>query len=167
MYVKEGIIYGYWDEEGGKQFRINIAELLQNSEGIGQFYSPESKLNYIFAGIFVLVILGIAFTYFRKNNNKHHLHLDEQELRLLNTLLASPQGGLTTIEVNELLGLSNKNLDNQRKSRWNIISNINHKIYLKYRVDKAVTRTSSSVDRRQNLYALKKEFLPILMRDFS
>jgi hypothetical protein len=168
MYVREGIIYGYWDDEGGKQLRINIADLLQNSVPIGRFYSPESKLNYIFVGIIVLVILGIVFTYYRKNNKKqHHLHLDEQEIRLLNALLASSQGGLTTVEVNDLLGLSNKNLDNQRKLRWNIISNINHKIYLKYRLDKAVTRTPSSIDKRQSLYTLNKEFLPILKQDFS
>lgn len=167
LYVQEGIIYGFWDEEGGKQLRINIAELRQNSEPIGKFYSPESKLNYILAVIFVLVILGLGFTYYRKNYKKPKLHLDQQEHRLLNALLASPQGGLTTIEVNDLLGLSIKSLDNQRKLRLNIISNINHQIYLKYRIENAILRIPSSEDKRQSLYTLKKGLLPILKLKFN
>ena len=166
MYVQEGIIYGYWDEEGGKQLRINIAELLQNSVLLGQFYSPKSYLNYILAGFFVLVFFGIVFTYYRKNRKKYEVDLNEQELRLLNTLLASPQG-LTTIEVNDVLALSNKNLDNQRKLRLNIISNINHQIYLKYRVENAIVRIPSSVDKRQSLYTLKKVLLPVFRQEFS
>ena len=167
MYIQEGIIHGYWDEEAGKRFSISIAELLQNSEPIGQFYSPKSKLNYILAGLFVLVLLGVVFTYFRKNKKQLQLNLDEPELSLLNTLLTSKQGGLTTIEVNDLLGLAKKNLDNQRKLRLNIISNINHQIYLKYRIDNAIIRISASDDKRQSLYTLKNEVLPILKQEFS
>jgi hypothetical protein len=166
MYVQEGIIHGYWDEEGGKRFRINIAELLQNSVPIGQFYSPKSYLHYILAGLFVLIFFGIIFTFYRKNKKKLQLHLDDQEVRLLNILLASPQG-LTTIEVNDVLALSNKNLDNQRKLRLNIISNINHQIYLKYRVENAIVRIPSSVDKRQSLYTLKKVLMPIFRQEFS
>ena len=134
---------------------------------IGQFYAPKSKLNYILAGLFVLVLLGVVFTYFRKNKKQLQLNLDESELSLLNTLLTSKQGGLTTIEVNDLLGLAKKNLDNQRKLRLNIISNINHQIYLKYRIDNAIIRISASDDKRQSLYTLKNEVLPILKQEFS
>lgn len=167
MYIQEGIIYGYWDEEGGKRLSISIAELLKNSKPIGQFYSPKSKLNYILAGLFVLVLLGIVFTYYRKNNKRFQLNLDEQELTFMNSLLASPEGCLTTIQVNDLLGLSKKNLDNQRKLRLNIISNINHQIYLKYRIENAIVRISSSDDKRQSLYTLKTDVLPILKQEFS
>ena len=118
-------------------------------------------------GLFVLVFLGIVFTYFRKNKKQLQLNLDEPELSLLNTLLTSKQGGLTTIEVNDLLGLAKKNLDNQRKLRLNIISNINHQIYLKYRIDNAIIRISASDDKRQSLYTLKNEVLPILKQEFS
>jgi hypothetical protein len=167
MYIQEGIIYGYWDEEGGKRLSISIAELLKNSKPIGQFYLPKSKLKYIFAGLFVLVLLGIVFTYYRKNNKRFQLNLDEQELTFMNSLLASPEGSLTTIQVNDLLGLSKKNLDNQRKLRLNIISNINHQIYLKYRIENAIVRISSSDDKRQSLYTLKTDVLPILKQEFS
>jgi hypothetical protein len=167
MYIQEGIIYGYWDEEGGKRLSISIAELLKNSKPIGQFYSPKSKLKYIFAGFFVLALLGIVFTYYRKNNKRFQLNLDEQELTFMNSLLASPEGSLTTIQVNDLLGLSKKNLDNQRKLRLNIISNINHQIYLKYRIENAIVRISSSDDKRQSLYTLKTDVLPILKQEFS
>jgi len=166
MYVQEGIIYGYWDLEGGKQIKINIAELLQNSVLVGQFYSPKSYFHYILGGFLVLVFLVIAFTHYRKNKKKYQLYLDEKELNLLNTLLASPQG-LTTIEVNDVLGLSNKSIDNQRKLRLNIISSINHQIYLKYRVENAIVRISASEDKRLSLYTLKEVLLPIFRQEFS
>ncbi len=165
MYVQEGIIYGYWDEEGGKRFSFAIADLLKQSTMIGPFYKAKSYLYYVLAGLAVLVIFGILFTYYRKNKKKLPLHLDEPEFSLLNALLAAPQG-LTTIEVNDVLGLSNKNLDNQRRLRLNIISNINHKLYLKYRLENAIVRTPSSVDKRQSLYTLKKELLPSLKQEF-
>jgi len=50
--------------------------------------------------------------------------------------------------------------------RLNIISNINHKLYLKYRLENAIVRTPSSVDKRQSLYTLKKELLPSLKQEF-
>jgi hypothetical protein len=133
---------------------------------VGQFYSPKSYFHYILAGFLVLVVLVIAFTHYRKNKKKYQLYLDEKELNLLNTLLASPQG-LTTIEVNDVLGLSNKSIDNQRKLRLNIISSINHQIYLKYRVENAIVRISASEDKRLSLYTLKEVLLPIFRQEFS
>ncbi len=167
MYIQEGIIYGYWDDEGGKRLSIDITELLKNSEPIGQFYTVKSKLNYILAGLMAIVLLGIVFMYYRKNNKRFQLNLDQQEFSLLNALIATQEGGLTTVQVNDLLDLSKKNLDNQRKLRLNIISNINHQIYLNYRIENAIVRSSSADDKRQSLYTLKTDVLPILKKEFS
>jgi hypothetical protein len=167
MYIQEGIIYGYWDDEGGKRLSIDITELLKNSEPIGQFYTVKSKLNYILAGLIAIILLGIVFMYYRKNNKRFQLNLDQHEFSLLNALIATQEGGLTTVQVNDLLDLSKKNLDNQRKLRLNIISNINHQIYLNYRIENAIVRSSSADDKRQSLYTLKTYALRILKQKFS
>jgi hypothetical protein len=114
-----------------------------------------------------IVLLGIVFMYYRKNNKRFQLNLDQQEFSLLNALIATQEGGLTTVQVNDLLDLSKKNLDNQRKLRLNIISNINHQIYLNYRIENAIVRSSSADDKRQSLYTLKTDVLPILKKEFS
>ena len=165
MYVHNGTLYGYWDEEGGKRFSFAIADLLKQSTMIGSFYKAKSYLGYYVVIALILLLFAIGYNQRHKLQRKRNLNLDEQELGLLSALLASPKG-LTTIEVNDLLCLSNKNLDNQRKLRLNIISNINHQIYLKYRIENAILRTPSSMDKRQSLYTLKKELVPSLKQDF-
>jgi hypothetical protein len=48
-----------------------------------------------------------------------------------------------------------------------IISNINHQIYLKHRIENAIVRISSSDDKRQSLYTLKNEVVPVLKKEFN
>ncbi len=159
MYVHNDTIYGYWDEEGGKLTSLNIIDLVKKSEPIGKFYSPNSYWAFYLLGAFLLVFSVLIFNYLRKRDKKRNLHLDEQELNLVKALLAAESKGLSTVEVNDLLGLSAKNLDNQRRLRLNIIANINHKLYLKYRIEHAITRTPSTLDKRQSLYLLQNDVL--------
>jgi hypothetical protein len=51
---------------------------------------------------------------------------------------------LSTVEVNELLGLSGKTLENQRRIRLNTIAQINQKIQLFFYIDKAIERHTFS-----------------------
>ncbi len=166
MYLHNGTLYGYWDEEGGKRFSFAIADLLKQSTMIGSFYKAKSYLGYYVVAGLVLLLIVIGFNQRHKLQRKRNLNLDEQELSLLSALLAAPNG-LTTIEVNDILGLSNKNLDNQRRLRLNIISNINHKIYLKFRLESTIVRTASTFDKRQNLYIIREDLIPMLKKNLE
>jgi hypothetical protein len=95
-----------------------------------------------------------------KRRKKPVLELDQSEFRLFQSLLASSDG-LSTVEVNEILGIAGKNIDNQRKIRLQVISNINHKFHLKYRIENVIIRNLSEVDKRQSLYSLKPEGIRI------
>lgn len=166
MFVHNGSIYGFWDEEGGKVTSFNIFSLVRKSTPIGSFYSANSYWTYYLLGVFLFVFALLIFNYLRKRDKKHNLQLEEQEMNLVKALIAAESKGLSTVEVNDLLGLSAKNLDNQRRLRLNIISNINHKLYLKYRIEHAIVRTSSSLDKRQSVYLFSNDVLRLLKQVF-
>lgn len=159
MYVHQGIIYAFWDEEGGKRKMYSISELRKLAKPIGAFYEAPSQLTlYLW---FALVVLGIGvFYYIYSQRKKPVLDLDESEMKLIHTLFNSTEG-LTTVEVNEILGISMKNIDNQRKLRLQVISNINHKFQVKYRIENVIIRNPSTVDKRQSLYTLRPEAIKI------
>jgi len=159
MYVHLDKIYAFWDEEGGKRKMYSISELRKLGNPIGPFYQLPSKLLVYL--MFVLLAIGIVVIYiFYKRRKKPVLELDESEFRLFQALLASSEG-LSTVEVNEILGIAGKNIDNQRKLRLQVISNINHKFHLKYRIGNVIIRNPSAVDKRQSLYSLKPEGIRI------
>lgn len=162
MYAHDGLVYLYWDQEGGKRITFSVSELMKHSQLIGNFYSPSSNLIYYIGGGVALILLMIVLNFFKKSRRKNYIDLDAQELSLLKALLSADSTGLSTVEVNDLLGLSNKTLDNQRRLRLNIISNINHKLFLKYRVEFAVIRKPSALDKRQSLYSLNPEIAQYL-----
>ena len=156
MFVSENKLIGYWDEEGGKSKVYDIQAYLKIAKPIGQFYT---RPNYLLSGGLAFVALAIlVFLFFSKRRTKlkSDLELDEFEMKLLRALLDSEQG-LTSIEVNEILGLSTKSMDNQRKLRVQVIASINQKFHLKYRTGNIIVRNSSSVDKRQSQYALVPE----------
>ena len=108
-----------------------------------------------------LVIMGISVVYVMfKRRKKPVLDLDESEIALIQALMKSSDG-LSTVEVNEILGISSKNIDNQRKLRLQVISNINHKFQLKYRIANVIIRNPSAVDKRQSLYTLRPDAIKI------
>jgi hypothetical protein len=159
MYVHSNSIYAFWDEEGGKRKIYSISELSKSGKSIGVFYEvPSNRFVYLMA---VLVIMGISVVYVMfKRRKKPVLDLDESEIALIQALMKSSDG-LSTVEVNEILGISSKNIDNQRKLRLQVISNINHKFQLKYRIANVIIRNPSAVDKRQSLYTLKPEAVKI------
>jgi hypothetical protein len=112
----------------------------------------------LYGGLSFVALAILVFLFFskRRTKMKSDLELDEFEMKLLRALLDSEQG-LTSIEVNEILGLSTKSMDNQRKLRVQVIASINQKFHLKYRTGNIIVRNSSSVDKRQSQYALVPE----------
>jgi hypothetical protein len=162
MYVQLDKIYAFWDEEGGKRKVYSISDLLKSGKSIGSFYElPSNRMVYL---LVVLLALGLVVVYsISKRRKKPVLELDQSEFRLFQSLLASTDG-LSTVEVNEILGIAGKNIDNQRKIRLQVISNINHKFHLKYRIENVIIRNLSEVDKRQSLYSLKPEGVKMYSR---
>lgn len=159
MYVNQDNIYAYWDEEGGKRKIYSISEFKKLAKPIGVFYeAPNHLALYLFIALSALGFGIVYYIYSRRK--KPGLDLDESELKLIYALINATEG-LTTVEVNEILGISIKNIDNQRKLRLQVISNINHKFQVKYRLGNVIIRNPSTFDKRQSLYTLKPEAMKI------
>lgn len=163
MFASENKLVGYWDEEGGKSKVYDIQAYLKIAKPIGQFYKRPNYLLYCGLAILVLAILLFLFFSKRRTKMKSDLELDEFEMKLLRALLDAEQG-MTSIEVNEILGLSTKSIDNQRKLRVQVIASINQKFHLKYRTGNIIVRNSSVVDKRQSQYSLVPEARSICQR---
>jgi len=71
------------------------------------------------------------------------------------------------VEVNELLGLSSKTLENQRKIRLNTIAKLNQTIQLYFKIEKAIERHVSPEDKRQTRYSLNAEAIKALIAHFQ
>jgi hypothetical protein len=160
MYVHLDNIYAFWDEEGGKRKMYSISELSKLGKSIGVFYEEPSNLFVYLMAVLIAMGMGVVYVVF-KRRKKPLLDLDESEIALIQALMKSSEG-LSTVEVNEILGISSKNIDNQRKLRLQVISNINHKFQMKYRIGNVIIRNPSAVDKRQSLYSLKPEGIKVM-----
>lgn len=165
MFVDPSTIYAFWDAEGGKRKVYSIPELLKVAKPIGAFYDAPSQLNLYLLLAFLALSVGIGY-YVIVRNKKPNLDLDEAELNLVKALMDASEG-LSTVEVNEILGISTKNIDNQRKLRLQVISNINHKFQVKYSMGNVIIRNPSSVDKRQSLYSIKPEGQKRVSKDLN
>lgn len=166
-FVSGDIVYCYWDSENGPVSILSIADIQAKATYLGPFYSPKSYAVYY--GLLCLIVLVFAgFLYYAKRRKqKKYLSFDAQETAFLKALMSlDSESYLSTVEVNELLGLSGKTLENQRRIRLNTIAQINQKIQLFFHIEKAIERHTSPEDKRLTRYSLNSSALKALKSHF-
>jgi hypothetical protein len=152
----------------GLQQKIAVSQLWKAATPIGPFYSEKSvKQNIIYLLLGVMGIgFVITFVIHRKNKKTvailpaftDAINLTHQEQEFFERLLQStPTGGLSAEQVNEILQISDKTIDNQRRIRSEVIQSLNLKFKLALKIDHAIERIPSSIDRRMTLYILNEE----------
>lgn len=158
-FVSGNEVFCYWDLETGPVSNFSISEIQEKATFVGHFYSPKSAYTWYFVLAAASGIVLLAGLLLRKRFKKsNQLNFDAQEKVLIHAFLALPAGSfLSTVEVNELLGLSTKTLENQRKIRLNTIAKLNQKIQLYFKIEKAIERHVSPEDKRQSRYSLNAE----------
>lgn len=158
-------VYIYWDNKNNIQ-KFSLKAVLSQSKRIGDFYSKPNYILYSGISLFLLVVLISVYLSWKKVRRwRVHSILDEQELVLYEALLKLDTGSyLTGNEVNELLDLYGKSLENQRKVRMNVINQINLKIKKKFKINEAVQRIDDPSDKRYRLYFLNPQFLAMLKK---
>jgi len=162
-FSKGDTIYNYWSDDNGSLEYFSVKEYLKNAEYIGPFYSIGIPwYNFAIGGVFVSLILG-GLVYNRKAKVAVKIQLNKSERELLHALLVKKPGGvLTTLEINEILSLNAKTMENQRRIRTNIINQINSKILDVFNVPDAIEREASAEDKRVILYRLKPQIFELL-----
>mgnify|MGYP000023213591 CR=1 FL=1 len=167
-FVKDDTIYCYWDRKINTN-KFSVSKLVTQSLLIGKFYSPSNRSLYLLlcgGGFIIVLVLSYIF------RNKYRLHqnsftLEEQEKALLKALLKMKEGTyFNTNDLNDLLNLQGKSLENQRKIRTSIIHKLNHKIKQRFKITEAIIRVDDPTDKRLRLYALKPDVLSIIRKEF-
>lgn len=163
FFSKGDTVYNYWSDDNGSLEFFSVKEYLKHAEYIGPFYSIGIPwYNFAVGGVFVLLILGGLF-YTRRASLSVKIQLNKSERELLQALLLKKPGEfLTTVEINELLGLNSKTMENQRRIRTNVINQINAKILDVLNIPNAIEREPSAEDKRLTLYRLKSQVFSLL-----
>ena len=160
-----------------EKFAISIEETKKQATYIGKLYEAENNnfwILLIFIGIgLMLVSFIIYYKFFKdKSSNQNVLFssyiFNSLEIKMIESLINNHEnGGIRTIQINDLLGISNKSVDNQRKIRHQFIKSLNLKLTKSYNTHVAIERNSSNTDKRIYNYQLNEVILKKLKKEIE
>jgi hypothetical protein len=158
-YSKGDTVFTYWHINDGPVVKFSVSEILAKSEFLGPFYTPKTNRWFYVLGLGIVFVVFGAYLWIKKSKKTQvSLFFNSLEIKLLRALMhqdvSSP---LSTNEINDILELSDKSLENQRRIRMNIINQVNQKIALFFQVEKAIERIASHEDKRLILHKLNPE----------
>jgi hypothetical protein len=176
-YVWRDTVYHFAPAEAGAgsrlvKRRVAIAQLLREARYVGSFYEPSNEplSGWQISGVVGLVGLSVAGWWWLKHRSKTHskaktgisdrtrTDFEPLERRVLNALLAAPAPvGVSSDELNDLLGTEGKTIENQRRIRADMVNGLNLKLRLLTGYENAIERNRRDVDRRQAMYLLRSE----------
>jgi uncharacterized membrane protein len=167
--------YNHFDTKTSevRKTRIAISQIKKESVLIGSFY--ETGINgkwmvMLSMGGILLIIGGIYVMKNRKKDSKSTENMvvspfNSQERSILKALIAQQEnGGLDNQEIHELLGISHKTVENQRKIKNEFIKSLNAKLLVIYGINESIIRTPTDLDKRFFKDALTKEIIEVLRR---
>lgn len=146
--------------------KLSISEMKRNATYIGEFYTSGIPWKWYSVGLFLIIFIITVLKWKRKETiDSKELMFTQLERKFLNKLLGlKPNEYLNTYEINDILEASDKTQENQRKIRFNVISQINKKLKAKYNWDNAIDRKPLPEDKRLTIYKLDPVVLNELKR---
>jgi hypothetical protein len=181
-YVREDSLFSYKVFNTGnrnerQKIAISIEETKKQAKYIGKLYEVENN-NYwlllIATGIgFLIVCLIIYYIFLKDKRFKKYVFfssntLDKVEIKMVEALIKNfEKGGMHTEEINDLLEIDDKSIDNQRKIRHELIKTLNLKLKMMYNFDNSIVRNPSNSDKRIFNYQLNEEIIEKLKKDFK
>ena len=167
-YKKGDTIYNYHDN-GINISKFSKNEMLKKAKYMGPFYTEDTPYTTFLIGFLLLISGGVMIYFYAKRKKKFTKSFngifENVELKLINSLIVLGEDDyLTNNEMNDVLGISGKSQENQRKIKMNLINQINQKIDMKYQVKDAICRISISEDKRLKAYYMKKEVVKLLRK---
>lgn len=158
-HVNKDTITIFWDENGGSVQKLSISEIRSKSTYWGEFYSSGISSSWYYGGItFLLSIVSILWWRQNRSNKNKALSFTKLERNLLLELLElSSEEYLTTHDINDILEITDKTQDNQRKIRFKLIGELNNKLRVKFGCENGIDRITLPEDKRLNAYVLNQE----------
>jgi hypothetical protein len=181
-YVHEDSLFSYKVFNTGnrnerQKFAISIEETKKQATYVGKLYEVENNNHWLLliaTGIgFLIVCLIIYYIFLKDKRFKKYVFfssntLDKVEIKMVEALIKNfEKGGMHTEEINDLLEIDDKSIDNQRKIRHELIKTLNLKLKMMYNFDNSIVRNPSNSDKRIFNYQLNEEIIEKLKKDFK
>lgn len=164
--LNKDTIVGFVEKNSGSRVKISISEISKKSTYLGEFYSSNNFRSWYYLGtilsIFILGFFGWRYKNSLKNSNLNYTKLERKLLNEL--LLLKPDEYLTTHDINEILEAADKSQENQRRIRFNVISQINNKLRSKLGSENGIYRKPLQEDKRLTIYALDPQIVSELRK---
>lgn len=169
--------YNHFDTKTSevRKIRLSINQIKKEAVLIGDFY--ETGMNWkiiamLSMGGILLIIGGIYLLKNRKKDVNYSENVavspfNSQERIVIKALIEQYEnGGLENQEIHELLGITHKTSENQRKIKNEFIKSLNAKLMVVYGINESIIRTPTDLDKRFYRHELKKESFDVLKGDF-
>lgn len=158
-HVNKDLIILFWAVNDGPVIKLRLSDLQKKSTYWGKFYNRDSyAIYYLIAALGGVIAMLFYFRKKKKSTKNIPLVYTESEKKLLLCLLKlGPDEYLTTHDLNDILETSLKTPENQRRIRFNIISELNKKLFIQYKVRNGIERISLPEDKRLIAYKLTNE----------
>lgn len=155
----------YYSSNGRTILTYSIKKILRESEYLGPLYrSGLGVMGYVCLGLGVCLLGGLILYFkIRRNKRKRSSFFTEQEVNLLKAFMKT--GGLSTQDINDVLGTAAKSLDNQRRIRSIAIKQINQKLHKAYGVKEGIEKQADTEDKRITIYTLQEGLTEKLAKD--
>lgn len=166
QYVYQDTLVLFQNKNGGPIQKFSISEMQKKAVYFGKFYTTGLSWYWYYIGLFVIIISITILKWKRKEAiDVDELSLSNLERKLLNKLISlEPNEYLSTYDLNEILGATEKSQENQRKIRYNVINQINKKLKAKFNFECAIERKALPEDKRLTVYKLDPVVLAELKR---
>lgn len=144
---------------------FSIEQMKQNSKLLGKLYLSESKSQLIYLFVALGLVGGLIFIFLRRNQRKlidsqRIVELNDIEKKVFEDLKTNKrEEGLSTEQLNNLLEIGSKSIENQRKLRSDFLKNFEAKLSQIYQVSNPIERIPSKTDKRMMEYKLSEEIL--------
>lgn len=144
---------------------LSIEKMKQKATFLGKLYVSESQNEFTYA-LIVVGLVGIAIFWFfqkrKKSNieNNNFIELNDIEKRVFHVLISNThEGGLSAEQLNEILEIGNKSVENQRKLRSDFLKGFEYKLNQIYQIATPIERIPSKTDKRMLGYTLNTSIL--------
>jgi uncharacterized membrane protein len=169
--------YNHFDTKNSevRKIRLPLNQIKKEAVLIGNFY--ETGMNWKMIAMLSMggILLIIGGIYVLKNRKKEANSTENvtvspfnsQERIVIKALIEQYEnGGLENQEIHELLGITHKTSENQRKIKNEFIKSLNAKLMVVYGINESIIRTPTDLDKRFFKHELNKESFDVLKGDF-
>lgn len=156
---------------------ISVKELFDDSREVGKMYTKKIEIPWLLIisiALFLAILFSIILYLRLKNYQQKYLwfkkshKIEDLPEHLINVLKHFQNNGveamLSTIEMNELLGIKTNSFETTRQQRSKDLKAINDYFEINHNICEAIQRKNSEKDKRHTYYSMDERAFKILSK---